>query len=95
MGKFDNTEIQRECKTASFKITKIRNGLSEIMIGRKAKITSNYNGQSCGGRSKPSLKGKVITIKDVFIGSDSCQIWDGDINHCFIPVEEVEFIDAE
>jgi len=60
--KFNNAEIRRECKVISEKIQSMHNRVSEMLVGRKARIISDFNGQACG-QSKPSLKGKVITVK--------------------------------
>jgi len=92
--KFNNAEIQRECKVISEKIQSMHDRVSEMVVGRKARILSNFNGQACG-RSKPSLKGKIITVKNVSIDSYGCQLWDGNYDHCFIPMDEVEFLDSE
>lgn len=92
--KFTNSEIQRECKVISEKIQSMHDRVSEMVVGRKAKILSNFNGQ-CFGHSKPSMKGKIITIKDVSIGSRDCQLWDGNFDHCFISMDEVEFLEGE
>jgi len=91
MSKFDNGEIQRECKNYSDKIKVIHGMVSAMVVSRKAKVLSNFNGQMCG-TSKPSMKGKIITIKQVHIDSLGCSLWDGNYDHCFIPIEEVEFI---
>jgi len=91
MGKFDNTEIQRECKTASFKISRTQEYLSMMMVGRKVKILSDFNGQPYG-TSKKSLKGKILTVKMVTANYADVQVLlEGE--KLFIPVEEVEFME--
>jgi len=93
MTEFSNSEIQRECKNYSQRIQSIHDEVSAMIVGRQAKILSDYNGQP-HGYSKKSLKGKVITIKYVLIDSFGCQVWDGDWNHnCYIPITEIEFIE--
>lgn len=88
--KLTNSEIQRECKVYSEKIKSIRDKVSNMLVGRQARILSNFNGQACG-QSKPSLKGKLITVKAISIDSYDCQLWDGNFDHVYIPIEQVEF----
>jgi len=92
MGKFDNTEIQRECKTASFKINRIHNDLSKLMVGRKAKIISDFNGQMYG-KSKKSMKGREFVVESVHVSATDCCVFSWKVSNLFIPVEEVDFIE--
>lgn len=93
--KFNNAEIQRECKIVSEKIQQMHNRVSEMLVGRKARIISDFNGQ-LHGTSKKSMQGSVITIKYISIDSNGCQVWNGDFGrNCFISVNEVEFLDSE
>jgi hypothetical protein len=92
--KFNNSEIQRECKVYAEKIKVIRDKVSEMLIGRQARIISNFNGQPYG-TSKPSLKGKVITVKAISIDSYGCQVWDGNFDHVYLLIDEVEFLEGE
>jgi len=92
MATVTNNNIQKECKEASSRIADISKVISGRIVGRKAKIISNFNGQ-CVGHSKPSLKDKTITIKSILIDSRECYLWDGNYNHYFIPIGEVEFLD--
>lgn len=87
-----NDNIQLECKNASDKIADLAKILSNRIIGRQAKIISDFNGQPVGS-SRKSLRGKIITIKAVSVDSWGCDLWDGNFEHCYIPSREVEFLD--
>src|SRR5512146_2283785 len=69
----------------------------EEMIGRKVKITSDYNGQLMG-RSKSSQKGRICVIKRAHLqlASESYQ-WTFQLaefpSHPFIGLNEVELIE--
>ncbi len=61
------------------------------VIDKEVKIISNYNGQPYGS-SKPSLKGKVFKIKDIIIDDKQIYFHNGNIDHCYISIHEVEFL---
>ena len=42
-------------------IKEIKDKISKILIGRKVRVISDYNGQP-HGKSKPKLTGKIFTI---------------------------------
>lgn len=93
--KFNNTEIQRECKIVSEKIQQMHDRVSEMAVGRKARIISDFNRQPYG-TSKKSLKGKIVTVKMTAVDEHDCYIWIGpSISNVFIPIDEVEFLDSE
>ena len=91
--KFDNSLIQRECKNYSSRIQRIHNEIVAMVVGRQARIISNYNGQ-CYGHSKKSMKGKVITIKHVLIDSNNCYVSDGTCGQPYLNINEVEFLEG-
>lgn len=70
----------------------IRDKLCEHLIGRKYRVLSNFNGQLYGSSKKP-LTGKVFEIKLIAVDSGGISVWDGDYNHCYIDLSEVELLD--
>jgi hypothetical protein len=90
--KFNNAEIQRECKAYSDKIRSIHDRVSKMLVGRKARIISNFNGQPYGTSHK-SLKGKIMTIKMVSVDETDCQVYDGQVSNCYLRMDEVEFLE--
>jgi len=92
MAQFTNSELKHEIVTYISKIKAIEVSVKEMLIGRQARIISDYNGQLYG-HSKPSLRGKVITIKYASIDSLGCSVWDGDWNNrAYIGIDEIEFL---
>jgi len=77
--KFTNSEIQRECKGYSEKIQSMHDRLSEMVVGRQARIISS---------------GEIITVEEIMVDTDYCQLWDGDYDHCYLRMDEVEFLDS-
>lgn len=65
--------------------------LKEKLVGRQYRVTSNFNGQVVGSSRKP-LTGKVFTVKSVVVSPSHVSVWDGDYNHCFVDLSEVELL---
>jgi len=63
----------------------------DLLLNKEVRITSNFNGQP-HGHSRPSLKGKVFSIKNVHLEGWQCSVWDGNYDHCYIDIREVEFL---
>ena len=47
--------------------------MRELLIGRRAKIISGYNGQQFG-QSRPKQTGRVITISGVYVVGEAVQV---------------------
>lgn len=43
------------------------NAHAQQVVGCRVQIISDFNGQSCGGRSKKSLRGRTFEIESVWI----------------------------
>jgi len=90
----NDTEIKNMAYSITTKIKKANDQIRDLLIGKKAKIVSDFNGQPFG-HSKNSLKGMTFTVKDVTVGSDCVHLWDGNYDHCCIGLGEVEFVEGE
>ena len=67
--------------------------IRKALEGKRYKIISDFNGQPYG-HSKPSLKGKVFVVRGVVVDEyEDVSVWNGNIDHCFINLDEVEFIE--
>lgn len=62
-----------------------------LLVGRRARYVSNFNGQPIG-RSRKPLTGKEFEIKDVSVEEHHIWLWDGDFEHCCCEPKDVEFI---
>ena len=85
-------ELVSFCRDVSLRWYKIRTSLK----GRKVEILSNYNGQP-HGRSKPSQRGNVLTVRDATLdldGSDiALQLEEFALGHPFIGFGDVKFVE--
>lgn len=92
----DNAGIKNMLLLQSIKIDAAIRKAREFAEGRTVKIISDYNGQPYG-HSKPSMKGQTFKVKNVEItsgGGGGVYFWDGNCDHVYISMDEVEFIEA-
>jgi len=77
----------------SEKIREIDDEVKAKVLGKKAKITSlYYNGQPYG-KSKPVMTGKIFEVVSVIVNRCSCWLWDGNVDHTYININEIEFVE--
>lgn len=90
----DNQEIKDYLETLALQAQSLQQQASSV-VGRQARIVSNFNGQPHGGRSRKPLTGKVIEISSVSLyedGTYSFCSWKPDwINAGFGP-DDIEFL---
>jgi hypothetical protein len=73
------------------KVAEAYHDLKALLVGRSAKIMSDYNGQPYGS-SKPSMKGQIKSITDVHLDAHSgvsvllvgCQL--------YIPLDQIKLV---
>lgn len=68
-----NDEILRDVKVAMAAIAGWKQNLDLLLVGRKAIIQSNYNGQPMG-TSKKSRCGELVTIREVYLSGDPMRL---------------------
>ena len=65
-----------------------------LVVGRIVKIISDFNGQPYGN-SKKNLKDTTFKVIHATIDDGGrCWLHDGDYNHTYIGIDEVEFMEA-
>lgn len=92
MPKFENSEIQRECKNYSIRIKAIQDMVSAMLVGKRVRIISDFNGQMYG-TSKKSMKGREFVVESAHISHDACYVFSWKVSNVCIPIEEVEFLE--
>jgi hypothetical protein len=81
-----------ELRNCGKEICAIKKRAELLVVGEKVRILSDFNGQAFGN-SKPSLKGQIFIVAEVMVDDDyDIYLWDGDNEHCFINLNEIEFI---
>jgi hypothetical protein len=83
--------LKAELLKAMQQVMEINQDAQEAIIGKKVRITSNYNGQPYG-RSRPSLRGKIFTVSGVEIGARCTFLWLKD-QRLSIDLDDVEFVE--
>ncbi len=83
--------IKDQIAKISCRINGLQNHAVVLLKGKRVKIISDYTGQPFGS-SRPSLKGHEFNIEAVQISGSRCEIWDGTFDHCFMGIDEVEFV---
>lgn len=64
--KMNDTDIKTKLRELHSEARELERKATTQVAGLKAMITSNYNGQPYG-RSKPSMKGKIVTVTDCYL----------------------------
>ncbi len=73
-------------------IAQLQSQGEQVVAGSKVKVISNWNGQSCGGRSRRSRQGDVFEVESVLLGDNAIVLFlKGE--RCGIRLDEVEFVD--
>ena len=83
--------IKKVLSGLPMQIAQIEERAKKLAMGKTVRILSNFNGQPFG-LSKPALTGQTFVVKEVSIGSQGVAFWDGNEDHCFIEMEEIEFL---
>lgn len=72
---------------------KLHQECTALVVGKKVRILSNYNGQVIG-TSRPSLKGRVFNVTG-FCMSDTTMFLFTSAGNISIRLDEVEFIEGK
>ena len=52
-------------------VTQVYNAASKLVVGRRVRVVSKFNGQPHGGRSRKPLTGQVLVIDSVHFNEGS------------------------
>lgn len=87
-------QLMEAAELTDRRIRETRRMFHELIVGRKVRILSEYNGQPYG-RSQPSQKGRVCMVKGTSHGPQgwTLQLEEFAYGHPFIPISEVEILD--
>lgn len=88
-----NQEIQNTALFYSREVYAAQSKYFDLVIGKTVKILSDFNGQPYGN-SKKSLKDTTFIVSNAIIDDNGKRwLWDGNCNHTYIEMENVEFVE--